>query len=103
VTLLDEADDGRDLDHSHSHSNSHSHSHDHVHNHNHDIAATDEKTVAALLAYMLEHNTHHAQELHNLTHQLENLGRNEAALAAARALELYKQGNAELARAEELL
>ena len=50
--------------HNHDH-----HSHDHDHPHSHDTAAAPDKTKA-LLAYMVHHNEHHAEELASLLDSL---------------------------------
>ena len=42
--------------------------------------------VLALLNYMLDHNRHHADELHDICHALEDEGKAEAAAALAEAL-----------------
>ena len=48
--------------------------HEHEHNHCDVCAGTDEETVA-LLRYMLDHNRHHADELHELAHNLDGQAR----------------------------
>ena len=45
----------------------HDHPHDHDHDHEHGAASSPEETLA-LLNYMLGHNRHHAEELHELAH-----------------------------------
>ena len=45
-----------------------------------------EEEVLALLNYMLDHNRHHADELHDICHALEDEGKAEAAAALAEAL-----------------
>ncbi len=52
-------------------SDNHEHTHPHDHGHTHGEAASPEETLA-LLAYMLGHNRHHAEELHELAHNVEN-------------------------------
>ena len=47
------------------------HIHDHEHEHSHEPAASPEETLA-LLDYMLGHNRHHADELHELAHGVED-------------------------------
>ena len=46
------------------------HHHDHDHNHPHDHGHTGLEERVAMLTYMLGHNQHHAQELHELAHDL---------------------------------
>ncbi len=72
----------------------HSHEHDHDHPRGH---SSPEETLA-LLTYMLGHNRHHAQELHDLAHgvvgeaaallhaAVDDLGRSNEKLAQALAL-----------------
>ena len=52
--------------------------------------------VLALLTYMLDHNRHHADELHDICHALEDAGKTEAAAALAEALHEYDHGNSKL-------
>ena len=58
----------------------HTHDHEHPHEHHHGHASAEE--TLALLTYMLGHNRHHAEELHELgemiaenTHEVWSLGR----------------------------
>ena len=46
------------------------HHHDHDHDHPHDHGHTGLEERVAMLTYMLGHNQHHAQELHELAHDL---------------------------------
>ena len=52
--------------HEHDHDHDHVHPHDHEHTHSHDHHSPEE--ALALLTYMLGHNRHHAEELHELAH-----------------------------------
>ena len=72
--------------------------HDHDHNHSHGTASSPEETLA-LLEYMLGHNRHHAEELHELAH---NLPETEAALLHD-AVEDFNQGNEKLAKVLSVL
>lgn len=45
--------------------------HEHTHEHRHEEAASPAETLA-LLNYMLGHNRHHAEELHELAHGVED-------------------------------
>ena len=45
----------------------HHHDHDHPHDHGH----TGLEERVAMLTYMLGHNQHHAQELHELAHDVD--------------------------------
>ena len=47
------------------------HDHTHPHGHTHGEAASPEETLA-LLTYMLGHNRHHAEELHELAHGVDS-------------------------------
>lgn len=52
--------------------NKHEHNHDHHgHTHTHQVASSPEE-AEALLRYMLDHNKHHAEELHELSHCFED-------------------------------
>ena len=61
--------------HTHTHNHDHDHtdtgSHEHTHAdgtvHTHSAASSPEEALA-LLTYMLNHNRHHAEELHDLAH-----------------------------------
>ena len=50
------------------------HEHEHEQEHCHVCAGSSEETVA-LLRYMLSHNRHHADELHDLAHDLDGEAR----------------------------
>ncbi len=52
------------------------HFHEHPHDHSHDHGApVSEEERLALLQYMLKHNAHHAEELHDLAHGTEGKAR----------------------------
>lgn len=59
----------------------HDHIHPHEHEHTHAAASSPEETLA-LLTYMLGHNRHHAEELHELAHGVENAEAHELIHAA---------------------
>ncbi len=65
----------------------------HEHKHSHNTVSSPKETLA-LLNYMLGHNRHHAEELHELAH---NLTDTEAALLHE-AVEDFNRGNEKLAR-----
>lgn len=50
------------------------HTHDHGHEHDHGDVPAAERT-RALLAYMIDHNEHHAQELAELVDSLDGAAR----------------------------
>ena len=85
----------------HSHSHSHEHSHPHSHGEISGFESTEQAT--ALMGYMLDHNRHHAEELHDLCHKLEADGRTEAAGKIHQAVDCFQQGNDLLAAALEQL
>ena len=76
----------------------HSHEHEHEHEHCGACGGTSEETLA-LLKYMLDHNRHHADELHDLAHELDSEAR-ELVHAAVMDIE---SSNDKLARALKLL
>jgi hypothetical protein len=71
------------------------HTHDHEHHHEH---SSPEETLA-LLTYMLGHNRHHAQELHDLAHGVEG----EAADLLHGAVDDLGHSNDKLERALAIL
>ncbi len=81
------------------------HEHGKGHTHTHvELAAFDSIDQAiALMTFMLDHNEHHAEELHELSHKLEATGRVEAAVLTGKALDKYRAGNEELAAALQFL
>lgn len=70
------------------------------HTHSHEHHADADKTLA-LLTYMLDHNKHHAQELHDMAHMLEHHEKYEAAALIVEALNYYRDGNDKLEAALE--
>ena len=55
--------------HTHEHTHEHTHADGTVHSHTHShAAASSPEEALALLTYMLSHNRHHAEELHDLSH-----------------------------------
>ena len=89
----------------HTHTHSHEHSHEHTHTHSHDeVAGFDSvEQAAALMGYMLEHNRHHAEELHELCHKLEATGKTDAAAMIHDAVDRFGEGNTLLESALENL
>ncbi len=76
------------------------------HHHHHDEepkAFESVEQAVAVMSYMLEHNQHHAEELHELSHRLEAMGKSEASYLLDDALDKYASGNAMLAAALENL
>lgn len=56
----------------HTHSHSHEHGEEHTHSHSH-MAASSPEEALALLNYMFDHNSHHADELHDLAHNFDEV------------------------------
>ena len=73
--------------------------HDHNHPHTHGNASVSREELLALLRYMLNHNAHHAEELHELAHDCEN----SAAELLHEAVEDIKRSNAKIEEALRLL
>ena len=88
-------------DHEHTHADgvthTHPHTHDHEHPHSHDHHSPEE--ALALLAYMVQHNRHHAEELHELAHSMED----EPAQLIHDAILDFNLGNEKLDEALKLL
>jgi len=81
---------------------SHTHSHSLTDNHNHNLDFSEEMSreeVLALLAYMIEHNRHHEEELHELSHNINS----EAGNLIHEALNYYRSGNDILNKALSIL
>lgn len=92
-------------------SQNHSHEHTHTHDHGHDhenCCGGEHKTQSAvenmaLLNYMIDHNRHHNEDLHELLHSLEAAGKKEASVLVAEAMHFYEHGTEKLEDALELL
>ncbi|MGE4353741.1 MAG: hypothetical protein AB7D36_06625 [Oscillospiraceae bacterium] len=68
--------------------------------HTHALHGDINQTIA-LLTYMVEHNKHHAEELHELSHTLEHQGQFEAAALITDGLNYFRDGNDKLEAALE--
>ncbi len=102
VTNEDHSHCGCCHEHGHEHGHSHEHTHDHGHcEHAHSEQPKDEDT--AVLAYMLDHNKHHAQELAVIAKHLREQGKEEAAAQVERGVEDFEKGNMRLSIALSLL
>ncbi len=75
----------------------HDHHHDHDHPHTHEHHSPQE--TLALLGYMVSHNQHHAEELHDLAHSVEG----EAQQLLHEALVDFTVSNEKLAEALRIL
>lgn len=75
----------------------HEHIHEHDHEHPHKPHSPEE--TLALLSYMIDHNRHHAEELHELAHSADE----EAAGLIHGAVALFNEGNEKLEKALSIL
>ncbi len=91
--------------HAHSHEAGHEDEHNHEHcgscGHDHGDKPQDEDT--AVLAYMLDHNKHHAQELAVIAKHLREQGKEEAAAQIEKGVEDFEKGNMRLSIALSLV
>ena len=89
--------------HEHTHADgtthTHCHTHDHDHEHCHEHQQHSPEEALALLAYMVQHNRHHAEELHELAHSMDD----EAAQLIHDAILDFNLGNEKLDEALKLL
>ena len=87
----------------------HTHEHEHTHEHGHDHCCGGEHKAQsavenmALLNYMIDHNSHHNEDLHELLHSLEAAGNKETAAVVAEAMHFYDHGTEKLEDALRLL
>ena len=79
------------------HHHDHNHEHHH-HDHSHAEVTSKEETLA-LLAYMVSHNKHHAEELANLSAGVEG----EAAAELQKDITLLNEGNVAFEAALKLM
>ena len=73
--------------------------HLHEHHHDHEHRSHSPEETLALLNYMIDHNKHHAEELHELAHSTGD----EAAKLIHEAVVQFNAGNALLEKALVLL
>ena len=85
-------------EHEHEHTHAEPHSHPHEHTHGHGEIPPQERTKA-LLAYMIEHNEHHAEELAELLDSLEG----DARKRLLEAIGSFEVANVQLREVLELL
>jgi len=78
----------------HEHTHSHQHSHEHIHS---EAPASSREELLALLSYMVSHNKHHAEELHDLAHDIGG----ETATLIHKAIDAFSEGNTRLEEALE--
>lgn len=85
-------------------SDNHTHTHDDEHCHCHeDHKEHSASEDIALLKYMIEHNRHHGEDLHELFHALDGTGKKEAAALVGEAMHFFDHGNEKLSAALKLL
>lgn len=93
--------------HCHSGESGHCHGDEgHCHGHSghcHDHEAAPAGKSAALLKYMLDHNTHHAAELDQMAEKLAGDGQKEAAEQIRKAVDEFQKGNMYLGLALSLV
>ncbi len=92
--------------HAHSHEDGHEHEHNHEHNHcecGHDHCDHPKDEDTAVLAYMLDHNKHHAQELAAIAKHLREQGKDDAAVQIEKGVEDFEKGNMRLSIALSLV
>lgn len=77
----------------------HTHEHEHTHEHGHTREVHSPEETVALLTYMVGHNQHHAEELHELAHSVEG----EAQQLLHEAVVELTLGNEKLAEALRIL
>lgn len=77
----------------------HTHEHEHTHEHGHAHEVHSPEETVALLTYMVGHNQHHAEELHELAHSVEG----EAQQLLHEAVVELTLGNEKLAEALRIL
>ena len=94
-------------EHEHPHDHDHLHDHGHEHTHSHDCGGhcgscaggcehTPMEELMALMQYMANHNTAHANELAQLAMQLEKAGSHAAFEQVMAAVSDYEKGNMRL-------
>ena len=98
--------------HDHAHGQDHAHEHTHEHGHTHGAQGCSgcgggcqkpANEQEAILAYMLDHNKHHAAELLEIAKQFHGAGRDEAAVQIEKAVEDVEKGNMRLSIALSLV
>lgn len=95
-----------DVTHSHPHDHSHGDDHNHSHDHcgcDHDHCTQPKNEDEAVLAYMLDHNRHHAQELVTIAAHLREQGKEDVAKQIDKAVEDFEKGNMRLSIAVSLI
>ena len=99
--------------HDHVHEHEHEHEHDcgcgHDHHHHHEGCGCgcggqeQQDENVAVLAYMLDHNKHHALELKEIAKHLREAGKDDAAAQIEKGVEDFEKGNMRLGIALSLV
>ena len=92
------------MTHTHAHTHEGEHDHEHAHcgcGHDHGAQPKDEDT--AVLAYMLDHNKHHARELAEIAKHLREQGKDDAAAQIEKGVEDFEKVNMRLSIALSLV
>ena len=85
------------------------HDHDHDHHHHHEGCGCGcgghemQDENVAILAYMLDHNRHHAMELKEIAAHLRAEGKDDAAAQIEKGVEDFEKGNMRLSIALSLV
>lgn len=112
-------------EHTHTHTHPHTHEGEHVHDHAHEHGCQGHtrqhshgeggcqgcqggcerpaNEQEAILAYMLDHNRHHAAELLEIAKQFKAVGKEDAAVQIEKAVEDFEKGNMRLSIALSLV
>ena len=85
------------------HNHEHEHNHGSSHSHTHEGFGQSQKETLALLNYMIDHNKHHGEDLHEIYHALEAADNKDAGELVHEAMRLYDDGNEKLAEALKLI
>ena len=75
----------------------------HEHTHENITAFESVEQAVKVLDYMLDHNKHHAEEVHEICHKLELSGEAEAAEFLDKAVDAFREGNTLMENALRLL
>lgn len=82
-------------EHCHEHDHGEDAQHPHTHTHANAKAQSPEETIA-MLRYMIDHNRHHGEDMHEIFHALADSGKTEAAELVHQAMHLSEDANGKL-------
>lgn len=85
--------------HAHTHTHSHVHSHSHVGESDNTMGNTALEPIYGMMAYLLEHNQSHGNELLQISEKLAAMELGEAATVLKEGVALFAQGNEKLEQA----